>query len=561
MELSRILNILYRYIWLFVLAILVSGFTTFFVLNQQKTSYKATAQLLVGPGLDSPSPDLNSLKIGGQLIQTYAELAGTRSFFEAVNNKLEQKIDIDVLDSMVSTRQNTETRILTIIVYNPDPKQAVAIANSAAQTLIEMSPSKDNTTTLLRSQMSEQSRQLEQIVSNAETNVQQLEAELAELKNFEAQNPDETKMNLEKQNLIIKQLSDERNRLSDTLRTLVTIYQALLDTNTNQLEIIEPARVANPVAQNIKLRLATSGLTGLAFAILIIFMVEYFDDRFRFPQDFSKEAGVPLLTAVDKHGGLIGSGPERFIAFADPKSRAANNYREAIAKLLFSAGEATPQTFMVSSVESISGHDAATITGNLAVTFSKAGSRVVLIDAQLHNPILTRVFKAENKEGLVDAVVANSAKLHLMNIEDVPGLHFLPVGLSPERSSSTMLNSAKVAKLIEAIKKEVDIILIAGSTISRFAESLTVASQASAVILTTCEGESRLKTLNKLVSNLREMKIPLIGVLFDHNHSWLALDEKLENVSFVKRFVSRVDAWINFRMARKNDISEQITNS
>jgi len=169
MDLSKFLNIVYRYLWLLVLAALVAGLTTFFQLSSRPDTYKASTDLLVGPSLDSPSPDLNALRIGGQLAQTYAEMVDTRTFLEAVNNKLDQKTDLEVLRDAISTRQSAETRVLTITVYHPDPRQAVAIANAAAQTLIDLSPSKDNTTSLLRSQMSDQSRQLEQIVSKTET--------------------------------------------------------------------------------------------------------------------------------------------------------------------------------------------------------------------------------------------------------------------------------------------------------------------------------------------------------------------------------------------------------
>src|SRR6266540_2871059 len=196
MDLSKILNIFYRYLWLLVLAALVASLTTFFQLSSQPVTYKASTDLLVGPSLNSPSPDLNSLKIGGQLAQTYAEVVGTRQFLESVNNKLDQKIDLVRLKSAISTRQSTETRVLTITVYHPDPKQAVAIANAAAQTLIEMSPSTDNTTALLRTQMSDQSHRLEQIVSDSQASIDQLEAELTTLKAVTTSSPEAAKANL-----------------------------------------------------------------------------------------------------------------------------------------------------------------------------------------------------------------------------------------------------------------------------------------------------------------------------------------------------------------------------
>jgi len=86
MDLSKILNLVYRYSWLLVMAALLAALTTFFQLSRQPAVYTATTDLLVGPTLDSPSPDLNSLRIGGQMGQTYAEVLSTDSFLQAVNN-------------------------------------------------------------------------------------------------------------------------------------------------------------------------------------------------------------------------------------------------------------------------------------------------------------------------------------------------------------------------------------------------------------------------------------------------------------------------------------------
>lgn len=565
MELSKILNILYRYLWLFVLTILVASLTTFFVLSRQPISYKATAQLLVGPTLDSPSPDLNSLKIGGQLIQTYAGLVGTHPFLAGVNDKLNSKMDLDVLDSMITTRQNTETRILTINVFGPDPKQSVAIANAAAQTLIEMSPSKDNTAVLLRSQMSDQSHQLEDIVSSAETSIQQLETELTKLKNATPLTPEARKANFDQQNLIIRQLADERSRLSDALKTLASVYQVLLDTNTNQLQIIEAAEPANAnqIDQNLMMRVGTSALTGLALALIIVFITEYLDDRIRFPRDFSRAAGAPLLSAIDKHNRSQAEGLEQFVSFVDPNSRAANNYREVVAKLLFSIGETLPHTFMLSSVGSHLGQDTAAVIGNLAIAFAKAGSRVVLVDAQFHNPVLTRVFNATNKEGFIDAAVTSVAKPHLLTIDEVPGLRFLPVGFESDKASGAILNSSKIAKLFETLKKDTDILLVAGSPVLWFSESLSLASQSNAVILVAHHGEVHNKTLNQVVETLHDMKIPLAGVIYDYNVSPFLAEENQDQLTALGRIGSKAASLRNAVAVRfeKNKISEQTTKS
>lgn len=519
MDLSKFLNIIRRYSWLFVLVTMIASLTTFFVLNNQPAVFEVKTRLLVGPNLDSPSPDLNSLKIGGQLIQTYAELVNTRPFLEKVNSKLDQKTDPESLARMIETRQNNDTRILTIFVRHRDPNQAVAIANAAAETLIEMSPSTENTATLLRTQMKNQSHQLEQIISSAESSIQRLETELIALGSSGEQAPEAAKATLERQNLVVSQLAEERTRLSDALRTLATIYQVLLDTNTNQLEIIEPAEAVFPVDQNVPLKAIASGIAGLTLAVSIIFASAYFDDTIRVPGDFGKTARIPLLSIIDRHDHLDGPGLERAVSFAQPKSRAANGYRTAAAKLLFSIGDSLPHTFLLSSAGSQSGDDAATAAMNLAVIFAQTGDRVVVVDAQLHNPLLTKLFKTEDRVGLCDFMETNSTKLLLMSVKEMPGIRFLPAGLSSEKGSGAMLNSMTIAGLLEELRKDADIVLVAGPPISSFAESLAWAPQVNGIILVARHGEAHAKTVHEVVENFSAMNVQLAGAIFDQNPS------------------------------------------
>jgi capsular polysaccharide biosynthesis protein/Mrp family chromosome partitioning ATPase len=515
MDLSKFQNIVRRYLWLFVLAPLVASLTTIFVVSSQPPSYRATTRLLVGPGLESPSPDLNSLRIGGQLTQTYAELADTRAFLESVNNKLDRKTEIESLNKMITTRQNVETRLLTVIVYHPDPNQAVAIAKAAADTFMERSPARDNTTELLRTQMSSEAQQLEQIVTKSEVTIQQLEAELFELKSASVQRAS----NLERQNLIGRQLAEERAHWSDALRTLTNLYQMLLDTNTNQLEIIEPAGAVTPVNDDVPLKAAASGIAGLILALIIAFAFEYSDDTIRSSEDLSRDTQAPLLSKVEKHDRLSGSGLERAVAFAQPTSRAANSYRTAVSKLLFSIGNLIPHTLFLSSAGSQSDDDTATATVNLAVAFAQAGHRVVVVDAQLHNPVLTRLFNADTEVGLSDLLIANSTELQLKSIEQMSRIQFLPSGLSSEEGSAAALNPAKIVKVLEELQRETDIVLVAGSPISSSAESLTLASQVNGVILVARQGEAHMKTVNEVVESLNAMKIQLTGIIFDENPS------------------------------------------
>jgi Mrp family chromosome partitioning ATPase len=191
-------------------------------------------------------------------------------------------------------------------------------------------------------------------------------------------------------------------------------------------------------------------------------------------------------------------------------------------------GGSVPYTLLVSSLGSKNGSeaDAAVTAGNLAVAFAQAGYKVALVDAQVDHPALTTLFKVEKRqEGLADQLVTGSTEPQLLPIQQVPGIRLLPAGLSTEKNSYAMLNPTIVAALFDRLQKEADIVLVAGSAISGFAENLILASQVDSVILVARHGEARSKEVSAVVEDLRLMKINIAGVIFDYNSSPLISTE------------------------------------
>jgi Mrp family chromosome partitioning ATPase len=88
-----------------------------------------------------------------------------------------------------------------------------------------------------------------------------------------------------------------------------------------------------------------------------------------------------------------------------------------------------------------------------------------------------------------------------------------------------MLNPTMVAALFDRLQKEADIVLVAGSAISGFAENLILASQVDSVILVARHGEARSKEVSEVVEELRLMKINIAGVIFDYNSAPLISTE------------------------------------
>src|SRR5690606_22542992 len=110
MDKRHIALIIRQWWWLVILTALAAGIITYIASVRQPAVYRASVRLIVGPGIDSPSPDLNDLRAGAQLMQTYAELPQTGPFLQAVIDELNLSVEPGTLADSMNITTNSETQ-------------------------------------------------------------------------------------------------------------------------------------------------------------------------------------------------------------------------------------------------------------------------------------------------------------------------------------------------------------------------------------------------------------------------------------------------------------------
>lgn len=518
---QRYLSMIRRWFWLLVLAALASGLTTYLLVKDQPIIYEAKVRLIIGPGIDTPDPDLNALRAGGQLMQTYAELSMTGPFLQSIIDTLNLSMTPLMLSEIMEVTTNQETQILSIAVRHQNPERALAIANLAADTLVQMSPSgPDSTSSQIKDQMRLQAKQVEELIANSEEKIKQLEADLQALTQVENQGVVilQTNNYLEQQKLIIDQLSQERGRLSDALSALTVLYDTLQKTTTNQVKIVEPAVVAAPVRSSLILQVLIGAVAGLALAIASVLSFEYFDDTIRSPGELSRLSDVPILGVIARHKPLRETSSDRLVAMALPDSRAAESYRLLATKLLFGGENLKYKSVLIGSLGSRSSVKDGETAANLAVTLAQAECHVVLIDADIHQSAITTTFGINGKSGLTNALVEKTDQVDLISLDRVPNLFVLPSGTEVSQPFE-LLSSSHFLDLVESLHENVDVVIIATSPLSSYADSLVLASHVDGVVLVARDGEVHRQSASQVVENLRGLDADIIGVVFDSNKS------------------------------------------
>lgn len=522
--LTRYFDIVRRWLWALVLTTLLAGTVTYWLSSQEPTVYQAKAQLIVGPGIDSPNPDLTSLRTGAQLMQTYAELATMRPVLQTVAGDLKLDISPNVLENQITVKSNEDAQILSITVEDGDPVRAAAIANALADILVSLSPSNPNSSQAkLKEQIRDQARRLEASVTSSEAVIEQFEAEL------------QATTDAESQRLLVDQLTQERARLSDTHRTLAMLYNSLQEFSVNQVQIVERADQSKAVASQLRLKVLIGAMAGLVLGLGLALGFEYFNDVIGDAEELAQLTNIQLLGAIAKHKKLHGVGRDQLIVQALPGSQAAENYRMLGTKLLAKhRAEATHYRVLAGmggqelpannhhSLRSvlISGSqvedNAGEVAANLATVLSQTDLRVILVDAYLHHPIVGQLFDLDDPVGLTGLLTGEPRTPKPTPVDWAPGLSILSSGPAPSNPFE-LLASSRMADLIEELESQADLVIIAGSPLLAFADGLVMASRVDGVVVVAHSGKTNHEVLREAVESLRALETHVIGAILNYN--------------------------------------------
>jgi capsular exopolysaccharide synthesis family protein len=487
-------------LWLFLLAAVVAGAISYSIERRNPRLYATTARLIVGPGIDSPSPDLNDLRAGGQLMQTYAELPETTPFLSTVISQLNLNLTPAQLDDMITVYTNTDTQLLSIDVVTTDPGLATAIANTVAETLVRYSPSGGETAAgTLHQQIQRQADEIEASIPVVSERIEELEVAIAETEDVETQQ------------VLAEQLFAERERLDEYRGTLTGLFETLQRAATNQVKIIEPARPPTQIASRLWLAVAIGVLAGLTFSALLVFGYEYLTDSVDTADEMSEAMGVPTLGTLARSKPLPGPLHERMVVRIQPASAAAEEYRTAAIKLLFARQTGQPlRSILLTSVEE--GQDIGEIAANLAIVLAQTGSRVVLVDGNMQRPTIGQHFGFLDRCGLTDVLRGACTAADPTAVHWAPGLFVLPSGALAE-NAFTLLASPRMVDVLEELQARVDIVLITSSPLSSSADSLFLAPRVDGVILVAQSRQARRRVLRSAIASLQAVGASIVGGL------------------------------------------------
>lgn len=243
---------------------------------------------------------------------------------------------------------------------------------------------------------------------------------------------------------------------------------------------------------------------GLVLGIMIAVMRESFDRTIRDSADVDELTELPILGTVPRD-----LPKKRLPAASSPRSARAEAYRQVRATLI-NARHSPLRTLAVTSATV--GEGKTSIATNVAAAFSRAGHRVIVVDADLRRPCVATFFGLKSEPGLTD-VLAGTCSLHeAITRADDGRLAVLTSGARPANPSEALAGSA-MKRVLRQLADEYDFVFVDTPPVLPVSDPLVVAPLVDGVILVIQLGRTTRDHFKRATKALDRVSATVLGVV------------------------------------------------
>ena len=186
-------------------------------------------------------------------------------------------------------------------------------------------------------------------------------------------------------------------------------------------------------------------------------------------------------------------------------------YSSIRTNLLFSQkGDECP-VFIVTSPTANNGKSINSV--NMAVSFAQMGKKTLLIDADMRNPTVHRLFSIPVKNGLSE-ILAGLTDSITVSKTDIENLSVLTAGKIPPNPSE-LLSSERTDKLLAFVKQHYDCVFIDTPPVNLVTDPTAFATKSTGYIMIVKAGISDTQSTKKAVDSLTSLGANIVGFVLN----------------------------------------------
>jgi capsular exopolysaccharide synthesis family protein len=151
---------------------------------------------------------------------------------------------------------------------------------------------------------------------------------------------------------------------------------------------------------------------------------------------------------------------------------------------------------------------------NLAITLAQLGGRTLLVDADLRGPRQHMVFNIENSAGLSSVLSGRLESQVIQQIQGVPSLFVLPVGVVAPNPLE-LIERPAFGLLLRELTAKFDHVIVDTPAAVYGADASVIAARCGAALVIARKNASRIGALQDLVEILAETPAKMAGVIMN----------------------------------------------
>lgn len=262
---------------------------------------------------------------------------------------------------------------------------------------------------------------------------------------------------------------------------------------------------SSPVSPDPVLYLLLGLVAGLAVGLPLVLARLLFDRSVSDGAALSEATGEPPLGVIGTTDDDIG-----LIVRDAPSSTPAAAFRRLRTRIQFATPDAPARSVVVTAAHP--GAGTTTVAVNLALATVEAGRRVVLIDANLRDPVVSRLLGHADQPGLSDVLSEGVEWAAVLRPGGAPGLQVLAAGQARGEVGS-MLAGGHMVSLLENLEAQADLVIIDAPGVLEYSEAAELAAVSDAVVLVARSSTTRVDDLQKARSSLVQVGATVLGVV------------------------------------------------
>ena len=283
----------------------------------------------------------------------------------------------------------------------------------------------------------------------------------------------------------------------------------------NNIRMIDRALITKvPVKPKKQIILLAGFAIALVLSSLAVFLVEFFDTKFKNFKDVETISQKPLLGIIPRFQQPDGVNFKE-IAFEDRsgKSLAVEAFRSLRTNLKLSNPDSKLKVMLVTS--SIPHEGKTVVSSNLAVSYSVAGKKVLLIDADMRKPRVHKVWGLKNEQGLSTLIVGEHSLDDVLNKNVYEGLDIITAGMIPPNPAE-LLESTRFADILKEFSEKYDVVIIDTPPLSPVSDAATIAPLTDGIILAVNIANTPRDVFKAVIMGITKPGVTLLGVVVNN---------------------------------------------